>query len=362
MPHTNFDPTDLQFLAVNIKYSIFVYEVESNQFTYQNPAFEQAFKLTAQSVITPAALLDMVHPDDRQYVAEASRKLLQEKGSKEVEFRINLPEQEERWICLTPFLLNDAAAEHRIIGYVEDITASKQYNDYLKKFGNKKDSVLHILAHDLAGPLGMIHSISELLSEEVKSYGSQDLDHLISLIEKTSKHGVSLIKSLIDTEFLETTGVDLIKRRADIVVRLEEIMEQYQQSEREITKTFRFFCASKEIYIEFDDIKLLQAINNLISNSIKFTHEGGIITVSLEEHAQTVLIKVADNGIGIPEKYHDTLFDKFTNARRPGLDGEPSTGLGMSIIKTIVEWHQGRIWFESEVNVGTTFYIELPKE
>ena len=92
----------------------------------------------------------------------------------------------------------------------------------------------------------------------------------------------------------------------------------------------------------------MQVINNLISNSIKFTPDGGEITVSLEEKENTVLITVADTGIGIPEKYHDTLFDKFTRARRPGIKGEPSVGLGMSIIKTIVEWHQGTIWFESQ--------------
>jgi len=365
MPHTNTDAAGLEFLAANIKHAIFIYEVEAKQFTYLNHAFEQAFKLTAQSVIAPVALLDMVHPDDQQYVTETCRKLLEENGSKEMEFRVTLPEQEERWICLTPFLLNNALnapGKQRVIGYVEDITASKQYNDYLKKFGNKKNSILHILAHDLAGPLAMIKSISGLLSEEVKSYGSSDLDHLIGLIERTSEHGVSLIKSLIDTEFLETTGVDLIKRRADIVARFDEIMEQYQQSEGEIAKTFRFFCASKEIYIAFDDIKLVQAVNNLISNAIKFTPKGGVITVSLEEREQTVLIKVEDNGVGIPEKYHDTLFDKFTNARRPGLDGEPTTGLGMSIIKTIVDWHKGQIWFESKENAGTSFYIELPKE
>jgi len=83
--------------------------------------------------------------------------------------------------------------------------------------------------------------------------------------------------------------------------------------------------------------------------------------VAVKERANTVLVTVADTGIGIPEKYHATLFEKFTRARRPGIKGEPSVGLGMSIIKTIVEWHKGKIWFESAENKGSTFYIELPK-
>jgi two-component system sensor histidine kinase VicK len=110
-----------------------------------------------------------------------------------------------------------------------------------------------------------------------------------------------------------------------------------------------------------DDNKFMQVINNLISNAIKFTPDGGEITVALEEKEESVLIKVADTGIGFLEKYHATLFEKFTQTRRTGIKGEPSVGLGMSIVKTIVEWHQGKIWFESQEDKGTTFYIELPK-
>ncbi|WP_091152513.1 sensor histidine kinase [Mucilaginibacter pineti] len=74
-----------------------------------------------------------------------------------------------------------------------------------------------------------------------------------------------------------------------------------------------------------------------------------------------IIVIVADTGIGIPAQYCQTLFEKFSEARRTGLRGEHSTGLGMSIIKTIVEWHDGQVWFESEEHTGTTFYISVPK-
>jgi two-component system sensor histidine kinase VicK len=114
--------------------------------------------------------------------------------------------------------------------------------------------------------------------------------------------------------------------------------------------------------VEADEVKFMQVINNLISNAIKFTHDGGIITIRIEEKKNLILISIQDNGIGIPEHLQDGLFEKFTKARRPGIKGEPSVGLGMSISKTIVEWHKGRMWFESKEHKGTTFYIELPKE
>jgi len=105
----------------------------------------------------------------------------------------------------------------------------------------------------------------------------------------------------------------------------------------------------------------LQVINNLISNAIKFTEDGGAINLSVNEGSETILIEITDTGIGIPQKFHANLFEKFSNARRTGLKGEPSVGLGMSIIKTIVEWHRGKIWFKSEENMGSTFYIEIAK-
>lgn len=93
---------------------------------------------------------------------------------------------------------------------------------------------------------------------------------------------------------------------------------------------------------------------------MKFTPDNGSIEVRVGRNDDRVRIEVKDTGIGIPEQFHETLFDKFSKARRSGIKGETSVGLGMSIIKTIVEWHQGKIWFTSKVGEGTTFYIEIP--
>lgn len=129
-----------------------------------------------------------------------------------------------------------------------------------------------------------------------------------------------------------------------------------------MAKTFQLFTNQKAIFFEIDEPKFMQAINNLLSNAIKFTPDGGVINLRLEERADKVLIQVEDNGIGVPDHLQEKIFEKFSKARRPGLKGEPSTGLGMSIIKTIIEWHGGRIWLESEENKGTTFFIELPRQ
>ncbi len=110
-----------------------------------------------------------------------------------------------------------------------------------------------------------------------------------------------------------------------------------------------------------DESKFVQIVNNLVSNALKFTRDQGVISLNVMDQGATVLFAFKDDGIGIPEKHHATLFEKFTDARRPGLNGEPTVGLGLSIVKTIVDWHQGRIWVNSKENDGTCFYVEIPK-
>lgn len=128
-----------------------------------------------------------------------------------------------------------------------------------------------------------------------------------------------------------------------------------------LPKQFHITASGPSVYIEVDEMKFMQVLNNLVSNSIKFTYDNGNISLHVEEEQENILITIADDGIGIPAEYQSVLFDKFTKARRPGLRGEKSTGLGMSIVKTIIELHQGKIWFDSAEKKGSRFYIQIPK-
>ena len=172
-----------------------------------------------------------------------------------------------------------------------------------------------------------------------------------------------MIKELINTEFLQTSESAFVKQCTDIVEKLAAMISQYQQSPLLISQRFRFTSSADSLYVNIDESKFIQAINNLISNSLKFTPDDGNIEVSISEpDEKNILITVQDNGIGIPADMQPFLFDRFTKARRPGIHGEPTNGLGMSIIKTIVEWHKGEIWFESREGKGTIFYVEIPKD
>ncbi len=352
----------LSALTETIDQVVFAFGVDSAQFIYLNPAFEQVFQQKREA-IDPLSLLGSVHEQDREYVSEAYQDLLSGHTRMPLEFRMLLAGNEERWLRVKPLLLEENG-QRAIAGLAEDITDFKHYADVELKFSHKKNAIINMLSHDLAGPLGTIQSLSSLVATRIREYKDEPLTKVVGLITETSKGGLRLIRDFLEQEFIESSQTALLKNRVNLMERFTQIVEQFQVTQQNSAIQFSLSSSDPSIYAMVDEIKFFQVITNLLSNAIKFTPDDGKIAIRVEdqEKEDTVRITIQDNGIGIPKKYHAGLFDKFTKARRPGLRQEPTTGLGMSIIKTVVLWHKGRIWFESEENKGTTFYVEIPKE
>jgi len=110
---------------------------------------------------------------------------------------------------------------------------------------------------------------------------------------------------------------------------------------------------------EIDRGQIKRAVQNVISNAIKFSYPNSTIKISTKSEGERLILKVVDSGIGIPEAYHDEIFTKFTPAGRIGTNGEPSTGLGLCFTKQCLEQHDGTIYFKSIEGKGSKFYISL---
>lgn len=350
--------TPLLYLAERSNELFFIYDLIQKQFTYMNPTCISFFGLKDHN-IKAKELLKSVHPEDQEYVLSQFKTCIDGQTVVDAECRIRRGKY-ERWLSITPFVSTENG-EHLLIGQAEDITANKENSEILNKHNNKKNSILNILAHDLAGPIGTVQNLSVLLARETAHLNSPQISRYISIISKISKTNISLIQDFLNQEFLESSNVKLLKTRVELVKKIKMLTQEYLDTQSELK--IQFICdANKEsIYVEIDEDKFMQVINNLISNALKFTPDGGTIRLNMEENENDIVVSVADSGIGIPQQYHTTLFDKFSDARRNGLKGEHSTGLGMSIIKNIVDWHHGEIWFNSKENIGTTFYIRLQK-
>ncbi|QDA59895.1 PAS domain-containing sensor histidine kinase [Hymenobacter jejuensis] len=353
-----------QRLAEKTNQVFFVYSLTAKQMLYLNEAYEKVLRCRRGRIEEDLPeLIASLHPDDFLYLRGCYKQLLKgEELMEGIEFRLQRDDASVQWLCVTAHRTEETPGQVLLTGFLHDITGYKEYMENAHRYNMKKNSTLEILSHDLAGPLSFMQGLATRLEEKMVQYNDPTINELIRIIGVTCGESVDLIRDFVNQEFLDSVNVDLKKERVDLAERLRILIGNYQESEQNIAKKFRLLTCGAPVYVGLDSMKFMQVMNNLISNAIKFTPDGGHIDVRLEEQPKAILVTVADDGIGIPAEFQSVLFEKFTKARRPGLRGEKSTGLGMSIIKTIVELHQGRIWFESAENRGSTFYIELPKE
>jgi signal transduction histidine kinase len=218
--------------------------------------------------------------------------------------------------------------------------------------------IMRIMAHDLRNPLsGMIGLATAILEEDV----NEENKHMLQLIETTGLQSLEMINELLKSG-LADENEPIVKQALDLKELLGDSVELLQFKANEKQQQIIFECDDQPVITQANYEKIWRVFSNLIVNAIKFSYTGGIIKVSLQaDHKQQrVLISVADNGIGIPDKDKDKIFEMFTEAKRTGTDGEQPFGLGLSISKKIIEKHNGKLWFESITDVGTTFFIELP--
>ena len=341
---------------------LFVYDLDARRVSYVSAAYEQLFpgRRAARVNEELAELHQRIHPDDRPYLAHCWPRWLQGRLLDAAEFRLLHPDGTEQWLSLRPHYHAPEDGPRQFGGLLQDITATKESLAYANRFAAKKNATLEILSHDLAGPFTMIQQLGNYFRETVRPLDNARLNDLIDVMQATCRDSINLIHDFVDNEFMSSVNVELRLERVELKERIASMLVEYKRSERHLAKHFHFEAPPEPVYVTLDDNKFMQVLNNLLSNAVKFTLEGGHITLRLEPHPGRVLVAVADDGVGIDEHLHPVLFDRFTKARRPGLRGEKTTGLGMSIIKTIVELHQGRIWFESAAGQGTTFFVELP--
>lgn len=213
--------------------------------------------------------------------------------------------------------------------------------------------MMKIAAHDLRNPIGSIYSLSSLLLDGPDR--SEDDQVMLEMIKTSGQHCLELVSDMLQvqvkTEELQKEPVDIgeMLRYCDSLL-----------SNKAEAKGQRITLQAQVLILLASREKLWRVVSNLIANAIKFSPSGAVIEVKMEYDDKRVLISVKDHGIGIPVEMEDKIFDMFTEAKRPGTAGEQAFGLGLAISKQIVEAHEGKIWFESGLVKGTTFFVGLP--
>lgn len=311
-------------------------------------------------------LANLLHPDFISYTIQSFQSLIEVGTIKNYSAKVITKDKSEKWVLINGSLIYNAnqkaiAAQ----GIVRDITQEMEIKQLLSDEKMQKEKLLkdleksneglkeyaHIVSHDLKSPLRSISALASWLLEDYQDKlddtGKFNLQQIQEKIEGMDRLIDGILKySSINDATLDNTLVNL----NEVINEIREIIFVPDHVSIKLVNTLP--------NIRVDKTKIHQLFQNLISNAVvKIERKNGLVEISSEETKTHWQFRVTDNGIGIPQEYHKKIFKIFQSIDQ----GERSTGIGLSIVKKIVNLYQGEIWLDSKVGEGTTFYFTLKK-
>ncbi len=235
----------------------------------------------------------------------------------------------------------------------------EEANKDLVRLNDEKNHFLGITTHDLKAPLAGISGLLELMKLEKVSLSDRHLGY-IQLMEETCQDMLRLISDLLDLSRIEQGTANMTVKEISIPKVVSQLEDHFRSwaSRKNIKLNFEAPVSEKAIFTDPDI--LVRILDNLISNAIKFSPKGKEVTISIINEETGVRFSINDNGPGIKDNERDKLFLRFQKLSARPTDGESSSGLGLSIVKDLVDLLKGTITVESEAGKGTRFIIRLP--
>jgi PAS domain S-box-containing protein len=254
---------------------------------------------------------------------------------------------------VTP-LVNAEGALISVIAQGRDITAQLEAERMKKEFTST-------LSHELRTPLTSIIGSLQLINSGVLGEAPKDIGELTAVAERNGQRLLDLINDILDIEKIESGKLTMISQ----ALRLDELVREAIVLNKGFAERFkvRFEALGElrpwEVYA--DHKRLLQVMTNLLSNAAKFSPEGGVVEITVQERGADLRIAVHDHGPGIPEAFRAKIFGRFTQADSTATRQKGGTGLGLAICRRLIELLHGRIGFEDRPGGGTSFWFELPR-
>jgi len=244
-----------------------------------------------------------------------------------------------------------------VISY--DITQLKINEKALQDLNATKDKFFSIIAHDLKSPFTSILAYSDLIAKNTQKFSPPKLEQMALTIRRAAQNAFGLLENLLSWSRLQTGALlpkpELIDVRHLILEHIELL------SPISIIKDIQIEMAEDTVGLVNADKQMLSTVlRNLTSNAVKFSHTNSKVEIRAVPQDDTILFSVSDNGTGIPEQLIERLFKMESSFTTIGTENEKGSGLGLILCKDFVEKSDGKIWVESTLNVGTTFYFNIP--
>jgi signal transduction histidine kinase len=244
-----------------------------------------------------------------------------------------------------------------LIEYIEHANTQLQALDKLKT------DFISIVSHELRTPLTAIHNAASILMKG--HFNKTPVDprekELIQIIVKNTQRQTRMVGDLLDVSKIEAGVMPVCLEQADVVALVTDVVHSLKPQAAERKIILEVSKNARSMVIPMDPEHTFRIVTNLLTNAIKYSAEGGKVKVVLRDEFWEVVVSVADTGSGISKDEMGKLFNKFYRTSDAAARQHGGTGLGLVITKGLVEAQGGRIWFESEVGMGSTFYFTLPK-
>jgi len=253
-------------------------------------------------------------------------------------------------------LLQEREAKNVALRYSKEIEAK---NADLVKLNQDKNEFIGIATHDLKNPLSAIIGYTEEIEEYCHEMSEAEIVELSGLIKKASAKMFTLITDLLDVNQIESGKIKLDFANVDILPIVESVVQGYAKRAKEKDINLHLSPSENDFHAHVDANTVGQILDNIISNAVKYSPLGKNVYINLIANEGKVRCEVKDEGQGLSEDDQKKLFGKFNRLSTKPTGGEHSTGLGLFIVKKLVEVMNAEIWCESELGKGATFIVEF---
>ena len=320
------------------------------RFTYVNQRALDHFGASRESLLGKV-LWDVVSLENRTIFQQQYQRALHQQCS--VAFETVSP-LTGRWVEVRAY-----PARQRLAVYFRDVTARKRAEERLREVDRRKSEFLAILGHELRNPLAALRYGLHIL--ERSSPPDPTMTSTLSMMDRQMSHLVRLVDDLLDVSRITRGKLELRRQK----IFLAEVLERAVDASRSLIDAQHhqmiIDLRARDLLVDGDPDRLEQVFGNLLSNSAKYTKGGGRITVTLERDRTEALVTVQDNGIGIPPSALDQVFDMFSQVRVSEGNTTDGLGIGLSLVRTLVQLHGGSVGASSEgLGTGSRFTVRLP--
>jgi signal transduction histidine kinase/HD-GYP domain-containing protein (c-di-GMP phosphodiesterase class II) len=250
----------------------------------------------------------------------------------------------------------------RLYGRLEEnILELRQMTKRLKELNEIKSNFVATVSHELRTPLTSIRAYAETLARDWGNMPHETGVEFLKVIEEEAQRLAKIVEDMLDLSRMESGKVEIKKSEIDLRAVLRSIDQILSPAAQKKYIRMDMPADGGPVKLNADEGMMKQLFLNLVGNAIKFTPEGGSVTVGLVDRESTAEVCVRDTGIGIPSSKLSRIFDEFYQVDSSATRRFGGVGLGLAIAKNIVEWHDGKIWAESDTGSGARFTVQLPK-